>query len=180
MDPVRSSVEIDRSPQEIYDYLVDVANLPEWAGPVGEKWHLTREDTVGRGAGLRFAVRQRAQRYPWMDLTVMEADPRKRVVLAGRGGKFNRIRYLTTIELEPTESRATRVSLQFEGETKLPTDRLFDRKGFFKSRWKRSLKRLEGVLEEGKGRGERATIAGGPRKPATGASALAADVAVSE
>ena len=180
MDPVSSSVEIDRSPQEIFAYLVDVANLPEWAGAVGEGWLLTREDTVGRGAGLRFSVKQRAQRYPWMDLTIMEADPGRRIVLAGRGGKFNRIRYLTTITLEATEGRKTRVSLQFEGETKLPTDRLFDRKGYFKSRWRKALKDLERTLEGGRVKGERATIAGGPRKPATGASVVAAEVALSE
>ena len=33
--------------------------------------------------------------------------------------------------------------------------------------WRRALRRLRTILEEDRGRGSRATIAGGPRKPAT-------------
>ena len=34
--------------------------------------------------------------------------------------------------------------------------------------WRKALRRMQAILEDGRDRGARATIAGGPRKPATG------------
>lgn len=180
MDAVSSSVEVDASPEVVYSYLADLSHFPTWADPlIGDvsrkklaqktSTHLTREDPIGRGAGIRFAVGQRSQRYPWMDLTIIEAEPARRLVLAGRGGKFNRVRSVTTIHLEPTDGgRKSRVSLAYESRTKLPTDRLFDRKGYFKRAWAKSLKRLAKVAPQGAQEPAPLGVAGGPRKPASG------------
>ena len=180
MDAVSSSVEVDASPEVVYAYAADLSHFPEWAKPlIGDvhrkelaqqtSTHLTREDPIGRGAGIRFAVGQRSQRYPWMDLTIVEADPGERLVLAGRGGKFNRVRSVTDLRLEPLDGgRRTRATLSYASRTKLPTDRLFDRKAYFKRAWARSLKRLAKVAPEGARDTPPLGVAGGPRKPASG------------
>jgi hypothetical protein len=58
----------------------------------------------------------------------------------------------------------------FESEPKLPSDRFLERLagGKTKRNMRKSLRRLQSILEEDYGRGTRPTIAGGARKPATG------------
>jgi uncharacterized protein YndB with AHSA1/START domain len=168
MDPFETSVVISRPIGEVFDYLADVANHPEFLDHFTEDWHLTREDSYGLGAGARFKVDQSFNRFPWMDLTILEFEPPHRIVLAGRGGKYNRVRAVCAYELEPAGASSTRVSFSFETETRLPSDRIADRRGFYKRRWRRGMQRLRSILEEDYGRGRRATIAGGARKPATG------------
>jgi hypothetical protein len=63
------------------------------------------------------------------------------------------------------------VSFTFESRPKTLSDRLLESlgaRGWFKRKTGRAMRRLRSILEEGHGRGQRPTIAGGPRKPATG------------
>jgi uncharacterized protein YndB with AHSA1/START domain len=167
MDPVTTQVVISRPPEEVFAYLADVANHPEFLDHFTSGWHLTREDSYGQGAGARFTLEQRMNRFPWMDLTVLECEAPSRLVLAGRAGKYNRVRAVCSYELEPASGGATQVTLTFETQTRLPSDRLADRRGFHKRQWARALRRVRTILEEDLDRGARATIAGGARKPAT-------------
>lgn len=167
MDPVTADVLISRPPAEVFEYLADVANHPEFMGHFTQDWHLTREDTYGKGAGVRFAFKQRRNKYPWIDQTILEMEPLRRVVLVGRTGKFNRIRAVTTWVLEPA-SGGTRVSVSFEKVPAKPTDRLVEGKRFHKAKWRKTVRVLRDILEGERERGPRATIAGGARKPATG------------
>lgn len=169
MDPVSSQVVISRPISEVFEYLADVANHPEFLDHFTKDWHLTREDTFGEGAGARFTVEQRLNRFPWMELTVLECEPPLRILMAGRAGKYNRVRAVCSYELEPASSGSTRVTLSFETRTKLPSDRLADRRGFYRRQWAKGLRRVRTILEDDLDRGARATIAGGARKPATGA-----------
>ena len=52
----------------------------------------------------------------------------------------------------------------------MASDRFLERLagGWTKRNLRKSLRRLQSILEEDYGRGRRPTIAGGPRKPATG------------
>lgn len=168
MDPVTADVLISRPQEEVFSYLADVANHPEFMGHFTEGWHLTREDTIGVGAGVRFAFKQRGTNYPWIDQTIVEAEAPRRLVLVGRTGKFNRVRSLTTYELEPGSGGDTRISVSFEKVPKLPSDKLREGRRFHKSGWSKALKALRDVLEGERVAGPRATIAGGARKPASG------------
>ena len=58
----------------------------------------------------------------------------------------------------------------YESEPKLPSDKLLERLagGSMKRKLRKSMRRLRSILEENEDRGTRPTIAGGPRKPATG------------
>jgi uncharacterized protein YndB with AHSA1/START domain len=169
VDPVSNSVLIDRRPEEVFAYLEDVANHAEFTDHYLKDFRLTREDSLGLGAGARFRVDAPLNRFSWADVTIVESVPPKRLVQRGRTGKFNRIRLLSTYELEPSGG-STRVTLTTETEQpRLPSDRIMEAiaKGWFKRKQRKALKRLRSILEEDRGRGERATIAGGPRKPAS-------------
>lgn len=171
MQPFTLETTIARPREEIFEYLADVANHPEFTDHFLREWHMTREDTYGRGAGGRFKARLRFARFPWGDWTLVELEQPRRLVLAGRAGKFNRVKTLTVLELRGGSSGATRLELTVETRPKLPSDRFLESLGqrrAMKRHWRKALGRLRLILEEDRARGRRATIAGGPRKPATG------------
>ena len=143
MDPVTSDVLIDRPQGEVFAYLADVSNYPVFMGHFTKGWHVTREDTYGPGAGVRFAFEQRRNGYPWVDATIIEFEPPRRIVLAGRTGKFNRVRALITWELEPGVGGSTRVAVTYETQTKMASDRLIDRRGFQKARWAKTTRIIQ-------------------------------------
>jgi uncharacterized membrane protein len=165
-----NEITIGRPRDEVFEYLADIANHAEFTDHFLVDWRLTREDTYGVGAGARWKSTAPLNRFPWGDSTIVEAERPRRIVEVGRSGKFNRIRTIAVYELERAAGNGTRVRLTFESEPKLPSDRLLERidGGWMKRNQRRSLRRLQSILEEGHDRGTRPTIAGGPRKPATG------------
>lgn len=172
MDPVTLHTMIARPREEVFAYLADVANHPEFSDHFRTDWHLTREDTYGRGAGARFRIKRRFGRVDHADETLIEVQPPRRIVAAGRSGRFNRVRTLSTWTLEPASAGETRVTFEIESQPALPTDRAMEivlgARSFARSRHKRALRRLRSILEEDRERGARATISGGARKPASG------------
>jgi uncharacterized protein YndB with AHSA1/START domain len=168
---LRLTTTIERPREEVFAYLADIANLPEFTDHFLSNFHLTREDSYGKGAGLRFRVRQRFNRFSTGDLTFYEVDPPERILARGRTGKYNRVRWLASWLLEEDGPGTTRVEFTLATQPALPSDRLSEALGFAarnRRGWRKALKRLRAILEEGRQRGARATIAGGPRKPATG------------
>ena len=164
MDPVTVSITVGRPREEVFAYLADIANHSEFTDHFLEDWHLTREDPVGLGAGARFHVKAPLQRFSWMGVSFIEVDPPWRIVEAGRGGKFNRIRSMTIYTLEPAPDEGTRVRLSVETEPVTISDHLMEALGA--RRWTRrqnlrALRRLRSILEDGKHRGARVTVAGG-------------------
>ena len=163
MDPVTSAISIDRPREEVFDYLADIANHPEFSDHYLKDWHLTRVDSVGRGAGARFRLDAPFQRFGWADMTFIEVERPYRIVAAGRGGKFNRNKTFSTWTLTPAGD-ATRVEYSTEIEPALPTDRVAEAltglRGWFKRGTRRALRRLQSILEENQDRGARATVGG--------------------
>jgi uncharacterized protein YndB with AHSA1/START domain len=162
VDPVTSAITIGRPREEVFDYLADIANHAEFSDHYLKDWHLTRVDSVGRGAGARFRWDAPFQRFGWADMTFIEVERPYRIVAAGRGGKFNRNKTFTTWTLSPT-SGGTRVEYTTETEPALITDRIME--GFGLRRWfgrsgRKAMRRLQSILEEDQDRGARATVAG--------------------
>ena len=165
MDPVTTSVNVDRPRDVVFDYLADIANHAEFMDGMFEDWHLTRVDSFGRGAGVRFRSHARMDRFGWGDLTFLEVEPPRRIVGVGRGGKYNRIKTYCEWTLEPQGDEATRVTFMYETEPPLPTDRIVEalsrRRSWFKRGSRRALRRLRAILEDERAdRGARATVAG--------------------
>ncbi len=170
MDPITSSVLVDRPREEVYEYLSDIANHWEFTDHHLREVHMTREDTYGLGAGMRFRQPTPLNRFDWAELTITDMEPQRRIVEKGRGGKYNRIRSVVVWLLEPAGAASTRVTLTYETQPKYPSDRLIEAlgRGRVKRGQRKALKRLRSILEEDRERGRRATIAaGGPRKPAS-------------
>ena len=171
MDPLTVETTIARPREEVFEYLADIANHAEFTDHFMEDWRLTREDTYGEGAGARFRYKARLNRFPWGDATIVELDRPRKVVVVGRTGKFNRNRTLGVYELDRAAGNSTRVRFTFETEPKLLSDRLLETgaRGRMRRKLGKAMRRLRSILEEDYDRGARPTIAGGPRKPATGA-----------
>jgi uncharacterized protein YndB with AHSA1/START domain len=162
MDPVTVSTTIARPREEVYAYLLDIANHPEFTDHYLVDWRLTREDSVGRGAGARYRVKRRLNRFGHADVTFTEVQAPWRIVQQGRGGKFNRTRLLGVYELQPDHG-GTRVDFTVTTEPLMPSDRFMESlgvRGWYKRKSSKALRRLRSILEDGEGRGQHATIAG--------------------
>jgi uncharacterized protein YndB with AHSA1/START domain len=163
MDPITVETTIARQREEIFEYLADIANHPEFTDHYLVDWHLLRIDSYGLGAGARFRVDAPLTRFGWADLTLAEVVPPYKIVERGRGGKYNRIRMLGTYTLTPNAGdTTTKVELTFETEPVFPSDRLLDaiNRGWYKRQLNKSMRRLRTILEQGRGRGRRASVAG--------------------
>ena len=170
MDPVTHEVTIARPREEVFEYLADIANHAEFSDHYLKDWHLTREDSYGLGAGARFRVDAPLSRFAWADATFTEVDVPWRIVERGRAGKYNRVLTRGVYELDEGPGGTTRVTFTFETKPKMLSDRLMESlggRGWFRRKSAKGLRRLRSILEEGLDRGERVTLAGGVRKPAS-------------
>jgi len=169
VDPITAEVIVARPREEVYEYLVYIANHAEFSDHYLVQWHLTREDSYGVGAGARYKLAARGKRYTWADSTITEAVAPRLIVERGRTGKFNRNLTRAVYELEEASGGATRVTFTLESKPKLLSDRIQEigTRGWLKRKNKKSLSRLRSILEEDLDRGTRPSVAGGPRKPAS-------------
>jgi uncharacterized protein YndB with AHSA1/START domain len=164
MDPITASVLVDRPREQVFDYLQDIANHPEFTDHYLVDWHLTRIDSVGRGAGARFRVKAPGARFSWADVTFAEVDRPHRIVEVGRTGKANRIRTLAVYELAPGPGGTTRVQFMVETHPATLSDRLlesFGGRAWMGRQTARAMRRLRTILEREEARGQRVTVASG-------------------
>ncbi len=166
-----ASIVVSAPRERVFDYLQDIANHPEFTDHYLVDWHLTRIDSVGRGAGARFRVKAPRNRFSWADVTFSEVERPHRIVEVGRTGKNNRIRTLGVYELAPAEAGATRVRFTIETVPVTISDRLMEglgAKGWLRRNNRRAMRRLRDIMEQESDqasdietRGRRVTVAGG-------------------
>ena len=171
MHPVTVSIIVDAPREQVFEYLSDIANHPEFTDHYLVDWHLTRIDSVGLGAGARFRVKAPGNRFSWGDVTFVEVQAPHRIVEAGRTGKNNRIRTLGVYELASASPGATRVRFTFETVPVTPSDRLLEvlgGRGWLKRKNNKAMRRLRSIFERDEGRGayaedvgRRVTVAAG-------------------
>jgi uncharacterized protein YndB with AHSA1/START domain len=164
VDPLTVSIVISAPREQVFDYLQDIANHPEFTDHYLVDWRLLREDSVGRGAGARFRVKAPLNRFGWADSTFTEVLRPQRIVETGRTGKANRVRTLGVYELAPAPGGATRVRFTLETEPAMLSDRIMEAFGgrlWLRRKSEKAMRRLRSILERDEGRGERVTIAGG-------------------
>ena len=158
------NVKIGRPREEVFAYLADIANHPEFTDHYLKHWRLTRIESVGQGAGARFKIDAPLQRFSWADMTFVVVEPPHRIVAVGRGGKFNRIKTTAIWTLDDAAGGGTEVEYMVESEPELPTYKLMEaisgQHGWFKRKARKALSRLQAILEEDEDRGARATVAG--------------------
>jgi len=169
VEPITVSTHINLPREEVFEYLADIANHPEFSDHYLVDWHLTREDSYGTGAGARFRIKAPLARFSWADLTFVEVQPPFRIVERGRGGKYNRIKMLGVYELLQASGGMTKVEYTFESEPVYPSDKLMEILGgrtWTRRKAKRAMRRLRSILEDGRGRGRHVSIAA--RRPIAG------------
>ena len=168
MDPVSVSIIVSAPREQVFDYLQDIANHPQFTDHYLVDWHLTRIDSIGRGAGARFRVKAPANRFSWADVTFAEVERPHRIVEVGRTGKINRIRTLGVYDLAQGAGGTTRVRFTLETQPVTLSDRIMESlggRGWLKRQNARAMRRLRSVVEGG-GPGahapaKRVTVAGG-------------------
>jgi uncharacterized protein YndB with AHSA1/START domain len=162
VNPISASVTLSRSRDDVFNYLVDIANHAEFTDHYLTQWHLTRVDSVGQGAGARFRMNLPFNRFSWADMSFTEVQTPYKIVAIGREGKFNRIETYASWVLSPTAG-GTRVDYTFETSPVLLSDKLMESLGARRrlSRdIRKSLRRLSRILEEDGARGKRTTVGG--------------------
>ena len=161
MEPFTVSTTIAKPREQVYEYLADIANHPEFTDHYLTDWHLTREDPYGEGAGARFRIKAPLNRFSWADVTLSDVEPPYRIVERGRGGKYNRIRMVGTYTLSPGPSGTTKVQYTFETEPQQVSDKLMESLGgrsWTRRKAAKAMRRLRSILEEGRDRGKRASV----------------------
>jgi uncharacterized protein YndB with AHSA1/START domain len=163
VNPFTVTSTISKPREEVFEYLADIANHPEFTDHYLVDWHLTRENSYGTGAGARFRMKAPLSRFAWADMTFAEVEPPFRIVERGRGGKFNRIRMLGTYTLSPGPAGTTRLEYTLETVPVMMSDRLMEALGgtaWTRRQTTKAMRRLRTILEEGRGRGQRVSLAG--------------------
>jgi uncharacterized protein YndB with AHSA1/START domain len=162
VDPFTVSTTISKPREEVFEYLADISNHAEFTDHYLVDWRLLREDSYGKGAGARFRVKAPLNRFAWADMTLAELAPPYRIVEKGRGGKYNRVRMLGTYTLSPGAAGTTKVEYTLETEPALFSDRLLEALGgraWTRRQAAKAMRRLRRILEEGRGRGRRPSVA---------------------
>jgi uncharacterized protein YndB with AHSA1/START domain len=164
VDPVSVSILISAPREEVFDYLADIANHSEFTDHYLVDWHLTRINSVGRGAGARFRVKVPGNRFSWAEVSFVEVERPHRIIEVGRTGKNNRIRTLGSWELAQAASGTTRVRFTLQTIPATLSDRLlesFGARGWMRRKAERAMRRLRAIIERNEDRGGRVTVAGG-------------------
>lgn len=172
MDPVSSSVSISRPREEVFAYLSDISNHRRFLDGKLTDWHLTREDSIGLGAGVRVKAKLFLNRFSYFDVTFTEVEPPYRIAMVGRGGKYDRTLVLGEITIRDEGAHGSTVTWTLETESSMPSDGIMELVGRQKSvargALKKGLERLRAILEDGAEGAAPVTVAGGARKPASG------------
>ena len=163
MDPFTVSTTIAQPRELVFEYLADIANHAEFTDHYLVDWHLTRVETYGAGAGARFRIKAPLNRFAWADVTFSEIQAPYRIIERGRGGKYNRIRMLGSYTLSPGPGNTTKVQYTLETVPVQLSDRImevFGGRSWNRRQAAKAMRRLRSILEEGRGRGQRATVEG--------------------
>jgi hypothetical protein len=163
MRSAQAQLTIDRTPEEIYEYLLDIGSRPEFAPTVFRDFRLSRVESYGLGAGARYRL-HRKLRDRYAGTTITEAESGQRILEEGSTGRGGRVNMATEFVLEEQPGGGTKVTWILETYPMNPADRLreFGMRRQLKRRMKTSLRRLRGILEGAPGaqRGERPTVGG--------------------
>ena len=150
MVPVTAHTSIAASREEVFDFIVDLANRPSWMDHCASELRLAHPKSAGVGAAIRYRLHLPRNRQ-WVQSQIVEADRPRRVVEATSGGRLNRNRGETVFELSRQGRSLTRVEMTVWSEPGSPRERLLEKLGarrWTKRQAKTALERLRAVFEE--------------------------------
>jgi ligand-binding SRPBCC domain-containing protein len=109
---VEESVEINRPPEEVFDYVANRENLPEWSAPIQEVRKETQSSLVEEGARFTSVATLLGRRFE-TPFEVSVHDPPRRHTDRSMGGPFPQ-EY--THIFEKVEGGGTRLTEVTDGE----------------------------------------------------------------
>jgi uncharacterized protein YndB with AHSA1/START domain len=161
MGPISLTTTIDASRERVFDLICDLAARPAWADNFISDYRLERIAATGPGAAARFRVAAPGG-IKYMETVIAEADRPHRVLERGRGGRLDRIPIQTLWELKEGPGAVTTLILTFETDPATIIDRARElgREGWWRRRWRRSLRRMQELIESGVEPPRAASVAG--------------------
>jgi uncharacterized protein YndB with AHSA1/START domain len=163
MRPLELSCVIDAPREQVFDYLSDIANHAQFTDHFVKDFRLERLESRGVGAGARFRLVLGLGAI-WCEAVLTELDPPYLIVAEGRAGRLGRIAVRSEYRLTPHDQRMTRVQLTFSLAPATLTDRLREALGariWLGHQYRRALRRLQYILEQGEPSGHAARVAAG-------------------
>ena len=165
MRPISATELIDVPRERVFDLLTDLSIRPSFTDHFMGDYRLGRLEPAGVGASARFNLHGKNK---WMDTAIEIAERPHLVREQGQGGHVNRVVNHTVWELaEGASPQSCEVTVTFWTEPTNVFDKLGERrlKRRLRRDWKRALRRLRAIAEEGTAV-ERVTVGGGDRLPA--------------
>ena len=163
MRSAQAKITIDRPPEEVYEYLLDISSRTEFAPTIFRDFHLTRVESSGIGAGARYRM-HRKLRDRYAGTTITEGEPGVRLLEEGSTGRGGRVPMAIEYRLDGDPSGATRLTWTIETYPWNAADKLrgSGMRRHLRRRMPRALKRMRGILEGSPDAapGERATVGG--------------------
>jgi len=151
MGPISATKAIDAPREEVFDFLCDLANRPAFTDHFVSEFRLERLESSGVGAAARMRITRTGL---WIETVIEELSPPHRILERGKGGRLDRIPFLTAWELvESPGANACEVTVSFWSEPSHPLDRLRERFGaerFYRRQWSIALSRLKELIESGR------------------------------
>ena len=163
--PISVTELIDVPRERVFDLLTDLSIRPAFTGHFMTEYRLQRLEPVGVGAAARFRL---DHWRGWADTAIEVADGPHLVREEGLGGRVNRVGLFTVWELaEGASPASTELTVTFWTEPVTILDRLKEAGtgGRLRRDWKRALRRLRAIAEEGAAV-EHVTVGGGDVLPA--------------
>ncbi len=112
MKPVTVSIDVPRSPHEVYEFLDVLGNHEQFMDHFMVDWELSGPK---RGVGAKANVRVRATaEKDWTDIEIVEADSDRRLVESTVGGAGAKRRTRGTYHLEALPDGGTRITFELE------------------------------------------------------------------
>lgn len=150
MVPVTAHTAISASREEIFDFLVDLANRTAWMDHCTSDLRLAHPKSKGVGAAIRYRLHLPRNRQ-WVESQIVEAERPRRILEATRGGRSNKTRGEVLFELSRQGRSLTRVEMTVWSEPGTPREALIEKLGarrWTKRQAKVALERLRAVFEE--------------------------------
>jgi uncharacterized protein YndB with AHSA1/START domain len=136
--------------EQVFDFLVDLANRASFADHYMKDLRLTRPRSSGAGAAARFRLDLPGHRT-WAETAIVESDRPRRIFEEGHYGRQGRGATWMLWELTPEGPGATRVELSAATEPSTRVDalrELFGARGWYGRQTAAALRRLRRVFEE--------------------------------
>ena len=110
MRPVEARIVISAPRADVFDFVSDIANRPAWHDHYLKDFRLAHPRSSGKGAAARYLVDAPLSSL-YLEVTIVEAEPPRRIVERAHGGRNLRTKGGVSWELSRAGQGLTRVEV---------------------------------------------------------------------